>query len=94
MIGLTRQGSLEYASDGIRVNVIVPGWHAGTRLGGVPPGAEEQIQDFVERVVPLTPMQRRGEPAELKGLAIYLASDASSFVTGATFVHDGGWCAW
>jgi NAD(P)-dependent dehydrogenase (short-subunit alcohol dehydrogenase family) len=42
----------------------------------------------------LTPMKRTGEIDELKGLAVYLASDASSFITGATLVADGGWCAW
>lgn len=42
----------------------------------------------------LTPMGRRGSASELKGLAIYLASDASSFVTGQVFVHDGGWTSW
>ena len=37
-----------------------------------------------------TPMQRAGQPIELKGLAVYLASDASSFVTGQIFIQDGG----
>jgi len=42
----------------------------------------------------LTPMRRMAEPKELKGLAVFLASDASSFDTGSTYVTDGGWSVW
>lgn len=94
VVGLTKQGAVEYASEGIRVNAILPGWHGGTKLGAPKDRSEEQLQDFVKKITERTPMQRRGEAAELKGLAIYLASDASGFVTGTTFIHDGGWCAW
>lgn len=94
VVGLTKQGAVEYASEGIRVNAILPGWHGGTKLGAPKGRSEEQLQDFVKKITERTPMQRRGEAAELKGLAIYLASDASGFVTGTTFIHDGGWCAW
>ncbi len=94
VVGLTKQGAVEYASEGIRVNAILPGWHGGTKLGAPKGRSEEQLQDFVKKITERTPMRRRGEAAELKGLAIYLASDASGFVTGTTFIHDGGWCAW
>ena len=93
VVGLTKQVAVEYASDGIRVNTILPGWHAGTRLGSPKGRTEEQVQVFVRKLTDRTPMRRRGEAEELKGLAVYLASDASSFVTGSTFIHDGGWCA-
>ena len=96
VIGLTKQGAVEYGPSGIRVNVISPGWHLGTKLGeaaGIV-GSEEQNIAFVKKLSELTPMKRTGEPAELKGLALYLASDASSFVTGSVFVHDGGWLSW
>ena len=94
VVGLTKQGAVEYASEGIRVNAILPGWHGGTKLGAAKGRNEEQLQDFVKKITERTPMRRRGEAAELKGLGIYLASDASGFVTGTTFIHDGGWCAW
>ena len=96
VIGLTKQGAAEYGRDGIRVNAIAPGWHQGTRLGKSSGTirTEEQVQQFQKELVSRTPMKRTGDPAELKGLAVYLASDASKFVNGATFVHDGGWCAW
>jgi len=96
MIGLTKQGAAEYGASGIRVNVIAPGWHLGTRLGegaGIV-GSEEKNMALIKKITELTPMKRTGDPAELKGLALYLASDASSFVTGSVFVHDGGWLCW
>ncbi len=96
VIGLTRQGAAEYGPFGIRINAIAPGWHLGTRLadGAGIIQTEEEAITFAKKISELTPMRRVGEPVELKGLAIYLASDASSFVTGSVFVQDGGWSAW
>jgi NAD(P)-dependent dehydrogenase (short-subunit alcohol dehydrogenase family) len=93
VIGLTRQGAAEYAVHGIRVNAIAPGWHLGTRLGegsGVK-RTEEELKSFQRLLSSKTPMKRTGEPEELRGLLIYLASDASSFLTGQTITSDGGW---
>ncbi len=92
VIGFTRQVALECAGEGIRVNAIAPGWHGGTRLGeehhaAAPP---ETRARFDRVVVGRTPFGRKGRPEELRGLAVYLASDASTFVTGQMFVHDGG----
>jgi len=91
--GFTRQLAIEYAKDNIRANAIAPGWHGGTRLGvrtrsGM---SEEQVAKFEAAIVAGTPMGRRGTPEELAGLAVYLASDASSFLTGQVIAHDGGW---
>lgn len=96
VISLTKQAAAEYGKDGIRVNCIAPGWHEGTRISlayreaETPASTEQRHQLQAD----LTPMGRRGSASELKGLAIYLASDASSFVTGQVFVHDGGWTSW
>jgi NAD(P)-dependent dehydrogenase (short-subunit alcohol dehydrogenase family) len=95
VIAFTRQVAVEYAKDGIRANAIAPGWHGGTRLGDerrATAGAGE-IAAFEAAIRAGTPMGRRGAPQELQGLAIYLASDASRYVTGQVFAHDGGWTA-
>lgn len=94
IIGLTKTAAVQYGPDNIRVNAIAPGFYAGTKLGDVEERTEAEAQAWAEKVIPLTPMKRFGQPEELKGLAVLLASDASSFITGATYVTDGGWCAW
>jgi len=95
VIGFTRQVAVEYAADSIRANAIAPGWHGGTRLAAerrakAPPAEIAAHEEFIRKT---TPMKRRGRPEELAGLAIYLASDASRYVTGQVFVQDGGWTA-
>ncbi len=85
---MVRQMAMEWGRHGIRVNAINPGWttHPPSAVGGPDDPAERRI---AER----TPLGRRGEADEMAGPAIFLASDASSFVTGTTLVVDGGWCA-
>jgi NAD(P)-dependent dehydrogenase (short-subunit alcohol dehydrogenase family) len=96
VIGLTRQMAVEYGPDGVRVNAIAPGWHLGTNLGAsvgnfpTPESMDRLIALLHER----TPLRRTGQPIELAGLLLYLASDASSFLTGQVISHDGGWTAW
>ena len=94
VIGLTKTAAAQYGPYNIRVNAIAPGFYAGTRLGDVEGRTKEQAQVWAEKVIPLTPMKRMAEPKELKGLAVFLASDASSFDTGCTYVTDGGWSVW
>ena len=95
LIAFTRQGAAEYGGDNIRFNAICPGWHLGTQLGREEVGEQtpEMIEAFLAKLNQLTPMGRTGEPAELAGLAVYLASDASSFLTGQVIANDGGWSA-
>lgn len=96
VVGFTRQAAVEYAADGIRFNAIAPGWHLGTDLGRESVGAwqPEALQAFLAGIVARTPMQRTGEPRELAGLCLFLASDASAFMTGQIIASDGGWTAW
>ena len=95
VVGFTRQVAIEYAKDRIRANAIAPGWHGGTRLGDArrATAAPEVIAHFETSIRTQTPMGRRGTPDELEGLAIFLASDASGYITGQVFVQDGGWTA-
>lgn len=94
IIGLTKSGAAQYGRDNIRVNAIAPGFYANTKLGDVEKRTEQEMQIFADKVLALTPLKRFAEPEELKGLAVLLASDASRFITGATYITDGGWSAW
>ena len=94
VMGLTKQGAADYARHGIRINCIAPGWHNDTKLAANAGMrvTEEDLKVFDQtKIAPRTPMRRRGERSELRGLLLYLASDASSFVTGQIMAHDGGW---
>jgi NAD(P)-dependent dehydrogenase (short-subunit alcohol dehydrogenase family) len=76
----------EWAKYNIRVNAIAPG-HIHTRLGdSIFEAVPEYKKEFLDRI----PMRRIGDPDEIVGAMIYLASDASSYVTGTTIVVDGG----
>ncbi len=92
IVGLTRQMALEYATDGIRVNAVAPGWHGGTSLGAERRANASDIENdrFGRQILSSIPMGRLGRTDEINGLVLYLASDASSYVTGQTFAHDGG----
>lgn len=89
VIMLTKQVASSWAPHGIRVNAIAPGYMR-TEMGAL------AIDDpNVKELLPtMTPMARAGEPRELGGAAVFLASDASSFMTGQTLVIDGGYTLW
>jgi 2-dehydro-3-deoxy-D-gluconate 5-dehydrogenase len=87
ILGLSRALAVELAPHGIRSNAILPGW-IETAMTARPLGGE--IGYEVHR---RTPAGRFGRPADLVGAAIYLASDASSFVTGVELPVDGGYRA-
>ncbi len=88
MIGFTRHAAVAYARQGIRLNAIAPGLH-DTRPVGMKL-TPEQADALKKSVEPAIPMGRFAEPREIRGLAVFLASDASSYVTGQVFVTDGG----
>ncbi|MGZ5854430.1 MAG: SDR family NAD(P)-dependent oxidoreductase [Xanthobacteraceae bacterium] len=95
IIGFTRQVAAEYAAEKIRVNAIAPGWHGGTALGAARRASvtPEQAAAFEQAIRDRIPMGHRGVPDDLVGLVVYLASDASHYVTGQVIAHDGGWDA-
>ncbi|WP_054936370.1 SDR family oxidoreductase [Moorella stamsii] len=82
---LTKSLAYEWAKYNVRVNAIAPGYIA-TNIT-----APNLNNEWGRTWVELTPMKRIGAPEELGGIAVYLASDASSFTTGAVFVVDGGY---
>lgn len=85
---LTKAWAAEWAPYGIRVNAIAPGYMRTeqTKKSFTDPACAPMVQTWMD----LTPMGRPGEPEELGGTAVFLASDASSYLTGHTMVVDGG----
>jgi NAD(P)-dependent dehydrogenase (short-subunit alcohol dehydrogenase family) len=86
VLQLTRVLALEWASFGINVNAMLPG-PFGTEMNLSLLNNPEQYQAFIARV----PLGRWGELDEIGGLAVFLAGDAASFITGAGITIDGGW---
>jgi NAD(P)-dependent dehydrogenase (short-subunit alcohol dehydrogenase family) len=88
VIHLVRQAALELAQDGVLVNAICPGPFYGTLIGGGV--TEHPTEEMKQAWATLIPLGRMAHPDELKGLVVLLASDASSFMTGAAYLVDGG----
>ena len=88
VMGLTRLLACEWATYGINVNAIAPGYMATNNTKPIQndPVRNKQI---LERI----PAGRWGKPEDLKGIAVFLASEASDYVNGYTFAVDGGWLA-
>ena len=83
-VQLTRHLAVYWAQDRVRVNCLSPGPFPGPKA----PAA------LIERLNQKSPMRRMGRPEELKGAVVFLASEASSYMTGQNLMIDGGWTAW
>ncbi len=90
IVQLTRALAVEWARHNVRVNAIAPSY-IKTEMTKRDIESDEKILQFNLSKIP---MRRGGEPGELAGAVVFLASEASSFVTGDTIAVDGGWLAW
>ncbi|MCJ7670610.1 MAG: SDR family oxidoreductase [Acidimicrobiia bacterium] len=89
LINMTRELGAQWARKGVRVNTIAPGWFLSEMTEERMFGDEGSMRWVHQR----TPMGRAGDEHELDGALLFLASDASSFVTGTVLPVDGGWTA-
>jgi NAD(P)-dependent dehydrogenase (short-subunit alcohol dehydrogenase family) len=93
IINLTRQLAVDYSPDGIRVNAICPGYiDTGLRQRRATSTAEElaAAAERREKAAGMQPLGRQGRPEEVANVAVFLCSDAASFMTGSIVTVDGG----
>lgn len=88
IVHLTRHLAAYWAKDNIRVNCLSPGPFPKM------PDIDNAHPEFLARLKAKVPLGRMGNPEELKGLILLLASDAGSYITGQNILVDGGWTAW
>lgn len=86
LVSMIRGCAVEFARHSVRSNVILPGW-IDTEMTS----HAQETKAFADKVIPRVPARRWGEPADFGGIAVYLASDASSYHSGNTMIVDGGY---
>ncbi len=86
LIGMTKQLAIEWATMGIRVNAIAPSWFP-SYMSRVFTSKDSPLR---QQLIETNPMRRLGDPWELKGPVVFLASNASSYITGTVIPVDGG----
>ena len=94
---LTRWLAIDLAQKhgpGMRVNAIAPGFFIGEQNRALLLNADDSLTARGQQIIDHTPMERFGEPDELVGTAVWLASDAARFVTGIVVPVDGGFSAY
>ena len=87
LISMTRDLATSWAQHDITVNAIAPGWFPTKMSGGL-------IEKFEDEMLEDIPMRRFGNPEDIKGVVVFLASPAAAYMTGQTVVVDGGLTAW
>ncbi len=86
VVNMTRAAAVTYANRGIRVNAVCPGYIDTPILENTP-------KEVIDGLISLVPQRRLGKPEEVANAVLFLASDESSFVTGANLLVDGGYTA-
>ncbi len=92
VIHMTRSLAAEWVGHGIRVNSISPGYTRTSLVDNLV--ATPEGKKMLETWLPLIPMHRMAEVSDLQGAVVYLASEASDYMTGSDLVVDGGYCVW
>jgi gluconate 5-dehydrogenase len=87
VINMTRDLATSWAQYGITVNAIAPGWFPTRMSRGI-------IEHYEKEMLADIPLARFGNPDDLKGVIVFLASPAAAYMTGQTIVVDGGTTAW
>ncbi len=87
LLQFTRYAAVEFAPLGIRVNALVPGPFPASHV-------QESSPEFIAKLENKVPLGRVGQAGEIRGPIVFLASSASSYITGSEIVIDGGWTCW